>query len=67
MKILLYTLLLSLFSFAGEWHIDKAHSEIGFGVKHMLVSTTKGKFKAFDGAIHLDPQDLSKTTISFSQ
>ena len=34
--------------------IDNAHSEIGFKVKHLMISTVKGKFDTFSGAIHED-------------
>ena len=34
--------------------IDSAHSEIGFKVKHLMISTVKGKFDTFSGAIHED-------------
>lgn len=29
--------------------IDRAHSEIGFKVKHLMISTVKGKFNTFSG------------------
>ena len=34
--------------------IDSAHSEIGFKVKHLMISTVKGNFGTFSGAIHED-------------
>lgn len=34
--------------------IDNAHSEIGFKVKHLMISTVKGKFNTFSGAINED-------------
>jgi polyisoprenoid-binding protein YceI len=36
---------------AGTWVIDPVHSEIGFSVRHLMVSKVKGSFKTFDGAI----------------
>lgn len=30
------------------WTLDKAHSEIEFRVKHMMISTVKGYFEDFD-------------------
>ncbi|HEV7126025.1 MAG TPA: YceI family protein [Ktedonobacterales bacterium] len=36
------------------WQLDKAHTEVGFAVKHMMVSTVRGRFKQFDGTIELD-------------
>ena len=34
--------------------IDSAHSEIGFKVKHLMISTVKGNFTTYSGAIQED-------------
>lgn len=43
---------------AGAWAetftIDTGHAEIGFSVKHMMVSNTKGKFNTFEGTLDYD-------------
>ncbi|MDO9355186.1 MAG: YceI family protein [Solirubrobacteraceae bacterium] len=33
---------------AGTWTVDPSHSEVGFSVRHMLISKVKGKFENFD-------------------
>jgi polyisoprenoid-binding protein YceI len=38
----------------GTWRIDPAHSIAEFAVKHLMVSTVKGRFKELEGRIHLD-------------
>ena len=38
---------------AGDYAIDTAHSKVGFGVKHLMISTVEGRFKAFDGKIEV--------------
>jgi polyisoprenoid-binding protein YceI len=51
-----------VFSFnvhAAEYAIDNAHSQIGFAVKHLMVSTTKGTFGDYTGSINFDPADLA--------
>lgn len=35
----------------GTWKIDPVHSEVGFSVRHMMVSKVRGKFTEFDGEI----------------
>jgi len=35
----------------GTWSIDKVHSHVGFAVKHMVVSTFRGRFEEYDGAL----------------
>jgi polyisoprenoid-binding protein YceI len=34
---------------AGTWNIDPLHSEVGFSVRHMMVSKVRGKFTKFSG------------------
>ena len=36
---------------AGKWSIDPVHSEVGFSVRHMMVSKVRGRFTAFSGQI----------------
>jgi polyisoprenoid-binding protein YceI len=36
---------------AGTWTIDPVHSEIGFWVRHMMVSKVRGKFNTFSGEL----------------
>jgi polyisoprenoid-binding protein YceI len=33
-----------------KWGIDPAHSEIGFKVKHLMITNVKGEFNEFDGS-----------------
>jgi len=45
-----------------EWTIDPVHSEVGFKVRHMMVSWTRGSFGKFEGRVHYDerkPESLS--------
>jgi polyisoprenoid-binding protein YceI len=48
---------------AGTWTIDPVHSEVGFSVRHMMVSKVRGKFTAFSGEIvtGVQPTDSSVT------
>lgn len=48
------------------WTIDPMHSEIGFKVKHLVISTVSGKFKAFEGSIEAEGDDFNNAKISFS-
>jgi polyisoprenoid-binding protein YceI len=36
---------------AGKWSIDPVHSEVGFSVRHMMVSKVRGRFSEFSGEI----------------
>jgi len=33
------------------WTIDAAHSEVGFAVRHLMISTVKGRFADVKGAV----------------
>ena len=36
---------------AGTWNIDPVHSEVGFSVRHMMVSKVRGRFTSFSGQL----------------
>jgi polyisoprenoid-binding protein YceI len=36
---------------AGTWTIDPVHSEVGFSVRHMMVSKVRGRFTKFSGEL----------------
>jgi polyisoprenoid-binding protein YceI len=36
---------------AATWNIDPIHSEVGFSVRHMMVSKVRGRFSTFTGQI----------------
>ena len=38
-------------SITGNWDLDVAHSTIGFSVKHMVVSTFRGRFERYQAAV----------------
>lgn len=46
------------------WNLDKAHSEIEFRVRHMMISTVKGQLKNFDVNVDSESEDLSNAKIS---
>jgi polyisoprenoid-binding protein YceI len=46
---------------AGTWSIDPVHSEVGFAVRHMMVSKVRGKFKEFSGQLVTAESPLSST------
>jgi polyisoprenoid-binding protein YceI len=48
----------------GDYTIDPSHSTIGFVARHAMVTNVKGHFKEFEGALHLDGTDPSKSTAS---
>ncbi|MFV0604314.1 MAG: YceI family protein [Niabella sp.] len=48
------------------WTIDPMHSEIGFKVRHLVISTVSGKFEKFEGTVEADDDSFNDASISFS-
>jgi polyisoprenoid-binding protein YceI len=48
-----------------KWAVDPAHSEIGFKVKHLMISNVKGVFKEFDASIYTTGEDFMTSEIDF--
>jgi polyisoprenoid-binding protein YceI len=46
----------------GDYTIDPIHSSIGFTARHAMVTKVRGTFDEFDGHLHLDATDPSKST-----
>ena len=45
------------------WTIDTAHSHIGFSVRHMMITTVKGRFTGVEGELQLDERDASESEV----
>jgi polyisoprenoid-binding protein YceI len=64
--MLLASLLFLAFSaHSATYKMDPAHSSVGFSVKHMVVSKTKGHFSKFEGAFNFDEKknEVSKVDV----
>jgi polyisoprenoid-binding protein YceI len=47
------------------WKIDTSHTQVGFAVKHLMISNVKGRFRSLTGSVQLDPNGLdTKVDIS---
>lgn len=40
--------------YAGTYNVDKSHSNVGFKVKHLMISNVTGKFDDFRGSFEYD-------------
>lgn len=47
------------------WKIDAAHTNLGFTVKHMMVSRVRGSFTDVEGTIEGKPEDLASSKVNF--
>jgi polyisoprenoid-binding protein YceI len=48
----------------GTWTIDPVHSEVGFSVRHMMVSKVRGKFANFTGEIVTGESPLDSSVVA---
>ncbi|MBC7899997.1 MAG: YceI family protein [Saprospiraceae bacterium] len=50
----------------GTYSFDKAHSFIGFKVKHMGLIEVPGFFRDFTGSVNYDAKDVTRSTVEFA-
>src|SRR5580692_6813717 len=43
--------------------IDPNHSEADFSIKHLAISTVHGSFHGVTGVVHVDPANMTKTSV----
>jgi polyisoprenoid-binding protein YceI len=53
-------------SFAQEWNMDKAHSQIMFGIAHMGINTISGNFGTVDAKFTATKDDFSDAVIELT-
>ncbi len=41
------------------WSIDPTHTQVGFAVKHLMISHVKGRFTDVSGSVQFNPSDNS--------
>jgi polyisoprenoid-binding protein YceI len=46
---------------AGTYAIDASHSQVGFAVRHMMVSRTRGRFSDFAGTVEIGENPLDSS------
>ncbi len=50
----------------GKYAFDRAHSAIGFRVKHMGLVDVPGYFRDFTGEVSYNAEDVTKSSVSFT-
>lgn len=48
------------------WNIDPTHTEIGFRVKHMMITNVSGSFEKFDAKVETDGDDFTTAKVEFT-
>jgi polyisoprenoid-binding protein YceI len=48
---------------SNQWLIDASHSNVGFTVKHMMITNVRGEFTKLEGKVSWDPSKPEATQI----
>jgi len=51
---------------ASTWSIDPEHSNVGFRVRHLMVSNVKGSFETFVGTVDINDNEIAKSRVEVS-
>ncbi len=51
----------SVGSLSGDYVLDPVHTHIGFVARHAMVTKVRGQFNEFEGRVHLDLEDPSRS------
>jgi len=51
---------------ASTWTIDPDHSNIGFKVRHLMVSNVKGSFEKLAGTVEINDKDITRSKVEVS-
>jgi polyisoprenoid-binding protein YceI len=49
-----------------QWRVDPAHASVEFAVKHMMITTVRGRFTDVDGTVQYDESNPANTKIEVS-
>jgi polyisoprenoid-binding protein YceI len=48
------------------WHVDPQHVEVGFAVRHLMISTVKGHFRTVSGVIRTEADDFATAEVDLT-
>ena len=51
-----------LTTLSGDYTLDAAHSRLGFVARHAMVTKVRGLFKEFEGHLHIDGADPTRSS-----
>ena len=49
-----------------QWRVDPAHASVEFAVKHMMITTVRGRFTDVDGTVQHDEANPANTKVEVS-
>lgn len=48
------------------WQIDPSHTDVGFAVRHLMISTVRGRFSDVKGTVSVDGDDFHTARVTVS-
>jgi polyisoprenoid-binding protein YceI len=60
----IFALALPLVASASTWNIDPEHSNVGFKVRHLMVSNVRGNFEKHSGTVDINDTDITKSKVA---
>lgn len=48
---------------SAAWHVDPSHVEAGFAVRHLMISTVKGRFSGISGRVTVTGDDFATASV----
>jgi polyisoprenoid-binding protein YceI len=48
---------------AATYAVDASHTQVGFAISHMMVSTVRGSFGTVSGTVEYDPKNIAATKV----
>lgn len=48
------------------WTVDRAHSNVEFRVKHLMISTVRGNFRDFEASLRIDQEHPENSSVTAS-
>jgi polyisoprenoid-binding protein YceI len=64
--IIVITFKATIMTTTKKWSLDPTHSEIGFKIRHLMITNVSGSFEKFNVNAETEGDDFSKAKISFS-
>ncbi len=59
----LVALAIPVLASASTWNIDPDHSNVGFKVRHLMISNVKGNFGKHSGTVEINDKDITKSRV----
>ena len=63
---IIIVLALPVIALASMWTIDPDHTNIGFKVRHLMVSNVNGNFGKHTGTVNIDDKDITKSKVKIT-